>query len=73
MKSTNAANRYRAMRCAKALRRYDTDDDLPTCLTDCLADARHWCDRNRQSYAELDRRAYDHYCSEVAEAGKEKP
>ena len=26
-----------------------------------LADARLWCDANRQSFAELDRRAYQQY------------
>jgi hypothetical protein len=30
-------------------------------LVGLLADARLWCDRNGQSFAELDRRAYQQY------------
>jgi hypothetical protein len=36
-------------------------------VIDMLADARHWCDRNGQSYAELDRIAYRHYLAEIDE------
>ncbi|MFN0007209.1 MAG: hypothetical protein ACKVXR_04815 [Planctomycetota bacterium] len=67
-----AVNRYRARRCGKALRRYDTDDDDTTCLVDFLADARHWCDRRGESYAKLDRSAYHHYAAEVAAARRSK-
>lgn len=65
-----SVNRYRAHRCDRALRRYDTDVDTKGCLIDLLADARHWCDRNGYSFAELDRVAYQHYCAEVAAAGR---
>jgi hypothetical protein len=57
-------NRYLAARCSKALRQYK-DDDARTNLIDFLADARHWCDRHKESYAELDRQAYQHYVAEL--------
>jgi hypothetical protein len=52
----------------RTLRCYDTDSEPTGCLADFLADARHWCDRNGRSYAELDRRASWSYAAEVAEA-----
>lgn len=55
---------FRADRCEKAIRGYSGDDDIETCLTDLLADARHWCDAHEQSFAEIDRRAYEHYVAE---------
>jgi hypothetical protein len=61
-------NQHRANRCSKALRRYGTDDTDPGCLIDFLADARHWCDRHGQSFADLDRIAHDHYLVELDEA-----
>ena len=64
-------NRYRALRAELALRNYNTDEVLATCLIDFIADARHWCDRAGKSYAELDRKAHEHYLAEWAEARKE--
>lgn len=66
-----ALNRYRARRCDRALRRYDTAFEATYCLVDFLADARHWCDRHGHSYVELDRKAYRHYIEERGAAGKE--
>jgi hypothetical protein len=66
-----ALNRYRACRCRRALRGYDTDEDMATCLIDFLADARHWCERAGESYAKLDRKAFAHYRAERIAAGKE--
>lgn len=40
-------------------------DDTMTNLIDFLADARHWCDGNGHSFAELDRQAYHHYLQEI--------
>jgi hypothetical protein len=60
-------NRTRARRCDRALRDYNTRSETADCLSDFLADARHWCDRHGHSYAELDRQAYSHYIEEVAE------
>ena len=34
-------------------------------LIDLLADARHWCDRHGESFAELDRIAHVHYLHEL--------
>jgi hypothetical protein len=39
-------------------------------LFDVLADARHRCDGNGQSYAELDRIAYRHYLAEINEESR---
>ncbi|MFO0807544.1 MAG: hypothetical protein U0746_02890 [Gemmataceae bacterium] len=58
-------NRARARRFAAALRAYGTDDTDPGCLTDLLADARHWCDSVGQCYADLDRIAYGYYVAEL--------
>jgi hypothetical protein len=66
-------NRCRANRCSKALRRYGTDTTDPACLIDFLADARHWCDRHGQNFADLDRIAYDHYLTELGEAQRRMP
>jgi hypothetical protein len=60
-------NQKRAKRCAAAIRRYNADPDEPTNLIDFLADARHWCDHNDESYAELDRQAYQHYLAELCD------
>ena len=38
-------------------------------LIDLLTDARHWCDHHGESFAELDRIAYQHYIAEFG--GKE--
>jgi hypothetical protein len=61
----------RSKRCAAAIRDYNGDDDARTNLIDFLADARHWCDRNRESYAELDRQAYRHYSAERVDARRQ--
>lgn len=50
-------NDHRANRLRAALRRYGTDDTVTGSLTELLADARHWCNRHGESFAELDRRA----------------
>ena len=55
-------NDERAKRFADILFRYGTD-----CLSDLLADARHWCDRNDACYGDLDKQAYRHYLAELAE------
>ena len=34
-------------------------------LIDLLTDARHWCDRHGESFAVLDRLAYQHYILEL--------
>ena len=62
-------NNQRAARCRKALNCYGTDH-ARGCLIDFLADARHWCDRNSESFAELDRQAYQHYLAELHEERK---
>ena len=41
-------------------------------LIDLLADARHWCDYNAESFGELDRLAYQHYLAEVDASRKER-
>ena len=41
------------------------DDDPADRLVDLLTDARHWCDLHGQSYGEHDRRAYQHYLTEI--------
>ncbi|HVX13092.1 MAG TPA: hypothetical protein VHC22_18050 [Pirellulales bacterium] len=33
-------------------------------MIDLLTDARHWCDRHGESFAQLDRIAYQHYIAE---------
>ncbi len=65
------ANKERASRCKAALKTYD--DDLPTALVDFLADARHWCDLNGQSFWELDRWAHRHYVAETNPNERTKP
>jgi hypothetical protein len=40
-------------------------DRPPQGLIDLLADARHWCDRHGESFAALDRRAYQHYLTDI--------
>lgn len=58
-------NHQRADRFEAMLQTYDTDDTDSGCLTDVLADARHWCDREGLSYREHDERAHTHYLEEV--------
>jgi hypothetical protein len=56
----------RAAACDMLLEHYG-DDDPADRLVDMLADARHWCDLNGQSFWELDRRAHKHYLAEIDE------
>lgn len=65
-------NKIRAKRCERALRNYNTDDALRTCLIDLLSDARHWCDANGLNYADLDRIGYEHYSAEVVDERRRK-
>jgi len=60
-------NAQRAMRLEVAILalREGYGDDPSESLIDLLTDARHWCDRNDQSFAELDRQAYQHYLTEI--------
>jgi hypothetical protein len=37
-------------------------------LIDLLANARHWCDENAESFWELDRQAHRHYLAELDES-----
>lgn len=60
-------NDKRAKRCAQVLLDYGTDNTYVGCLTDFLADARHWCDRNNECYGDIDRRAYQHYLAELGD------
>lgn len=34
-------------------------------IIDLLTDARHWCDRNGEDFAALDRIAHQHYLAEL--------
>ena len=63
------ANQDPARRCARALEHYKTDDTLRGRLIDFLADARHWCDAHAESFAELDRLAFEHFCTEANRMG----
>jgi hypothetical protein len=47
--------------------------ELPMLLLDLLADARHWCDAAGLSFAEFDRRAYDHYLHEIHHNPGDRP
>lgn len=62
-------NRQRVRRIARLLswcpRSWCDPGDLPESLIDLLADARHWCDANSLSFADLDRQAYQHYLAET--------
>ncbi len=62
---TEITNADRAERCQQALETYNDAWDFRSNLIDLLTDARHWCDANTESYAELDRIAYQHYLAEV--------
>ncbi len=54
----------RAAACDMLLEHYG-DDEPADRLVDLLTDARHWRDLNGQSFAELSRRAYQHYIAET--------
>jgi len=66
-------NDKRAKRCASAIRKYNDDWDEKSNLTDFLADARHWCDRNGQCFGDIDRMAYQHYLAELHDERREQP
>ena len=66
-------NRRRARRFKGILQRCSIDADLQSALVDLLADARHWCDQQGESYAELDRIAYQHYLTEFVEDLRRRP
>lgn len=63
----------RAQCCQSALETYSDAWDARTNLIDFLTDARHWCDANRLSFAELDRTAYRHYAAERAAELRRRP
>ena len=69
MKSTTLDNAQRSNRLEVAMLALgeEYDDEPCTILIDILTDARHWCDHNAQSFAELDRLAYQHYLAEIHE------
>jgi hypothetical protein len=54
------------------LNRYG-DDDPADRLVDLLTDARHWCDLHGQSFWEQDRRAHQHYLTEIQQTERSKP
>lgn len=62
-------NHRRAMRIEHVLTWCKDWDTGREGLIDLLTDARHWCDRHGESFAELDRIAYQHYIAELG--GKE--
>lgn len=64
MTNRTITNADRALRCNNALTAYNDEYDPHANLIDLLADARHWCDRQGQNFAELDRTAYQHYLAE---------
>jgi len=41
-------------------------------LIDLLSGARHWCDANGESFAALDRQAYQHYLAELNDPTNER-
>ncbi|HVX16314.1 MAG TPA: hypothetical protein VHC22_34325 [Pirellulales bacterium] len=57
-------NDRRAMRVEHVLTWCQDWDTGREGLIDLLTDARHWCDRKGESFAELDRIAYQHYIAE---------
>ena len=60
------SNASRVERFQACLETYNDEHDTRANLTDLLADARHWCDANGQSFADIDRLAYQHYACERA-------
>ena len=57
-------NGRRARRVEHILTWSNTCDSGREGLIDLLTDARHWCDRHGESFAELDRLACQHYVAE---------
>jgi hypothetical protein len=66
-------NRRRAMRIAHILTWCQDWTSHREGLIDLLADARHWCDQNGESFGDLDRQAYRHYLAELNETKRSKP
>jgi hypothetical protein len=69
----NNARRSNRFEVALMSLREEYDDDLVTTLIDLLADARHWCDHNDQSFAILDRQANQHYLAERNHSERTRP
>ncbi len=67
------SNRRRAMRIGHILTWCKDWKSPREGLIDLLADARHWCDQHGESFADLDRQAYQHYLAELDEARRNKP
>ena len=67
------SNRRRAMRIGHILTWCKDWSSPREGLIDLLADARHWCDQHAESFADLDRQAYQHYLAELDEARRSKP
>lgn len=65
-------NAHGAANCQRTLENYNDEWDIRTNLIDLLTDARHWCDANRESFAELDRIAYQHYAAEAVAERKSR-
>lgn len=65
-------NADRVERRQQAFENYIDAWDVRSNFIDFLTDARHWCDANGESYAELDRMAYQHYDAEMAAERKSR-
>jgi hypothetical protein len=65
-------NRRRALRIAHILTWCKDGSSPREGLIDLLADARHWCDQNGESFTELDRLADRHYIAELIEAQRRR-
>lgn len=64
-RKTHSHNDRRAMRVEHVLTWCKDWDSGREGLIDFLTDARHWCDRHGEMFAELDRIAYGHYLAEL--------
>lgn len=71
--TTMTSNRRRTMRIGHILTWCKDWSSPREGLIDLLADARHWCDQHGESFADLDRQAYQHYLAELDEARRSKP
>jgi len=58
-------NARRAARIDRVLTRRKDSGSKREGLIDLLADARHWCDRQGEDFAQLDRMAHQHYLAEL--------
>ena len=65
------ADAFRALTFDLALETYGDDDPATRCI-DLLTDARHWCDLNGHSFADIDRQAYQHYLAELHDQSTEE-